>query len=96
MAWLCQGQDRGRPQSPPPFVLACRRPKLFVHAVGTPNSKAANPPVFVRPDPAAPFQVLPLKHRSEVNGPFPVSEEPSDHVILAAEYKIDRPVAAEA
>ncbi|CBJ31273.1 conserved unknown protein [Ectocarpus siliculosus] len=41
-------------------------------------------------------KVLPLKHRSEVNGPFPVSEEPSDHVILAAEYKVDRPVAAEA
>ncbi|CAN0432619.1 unnamed protein product [Ectocarpus sp. 12 AP-2014] len=42
------------------------------------------------------IKVLPLKHRSEVNGPFPVSEEPSDHVILAAEFKIDRPVAAEA
>lgn len=36
-------------------------------------------------------QVLPLKHRDEVNGPFPISEEPSDHVVLAAEYMIDRP-----
>eukprot|EP00903_Cladosiphon_okamuranus_P007240 g7026.t1 len=35
-------------------------------------------------------KVLPLKHRSEVKGPFPNAEEPSDHVLLAAEYKIDR------
>lgn len=34
-------------------------------------------------------QVLPLKHRDEVKGPFPIADEPSDHVVLAAEYKID-------
>ncbi|CAN0114079.1 unnamed protein product, partial [Hapterophycus canaliculatus] len=33
-------------------------------------------------------KVLPLKHRSEVKGPFPIAEEPSDHVLLAAEYSI--------
>lgn len=41
-------------------------------------------------------QVLPLKHRSEVNGPFPIADEPSDHVLLAADYKMNRPVADDA
>ena len=33
-----------------------------------------------------------MKHRDEVKGPFPVAEEPSDHVVLAADYIFDPPV----
>ena len=36
-------------------------------------------------------QVLRLKHRDEVKGPFPTAEEPSDHVVLAADYRFNRP-----
>ena len=36
-------------------------------------------------------QALHLKHRDEVKGPFPTAEEPSDHVVLAAGYKFNRP-----
>lgn len=33
-------------------------------------------------------KVLPLKHRDEVEGPYPAKTEPSDHVMLAAEYEV--------
>eukprot|EP00904_Undaria_pinnatifida_P008588 jgi/Undpi1/485/HiC_scaffold_10.g03951.m1 len=36
-------------------------------------------------------EALHLKHRDEVKGPFPTAEEPSDHVVLAAGYKFNRP-----
>lgn len=34
-------------------------------------------------------EVLRLKHRDEVKGPFPIAEEPSDHVVLAADYQFN-------
>ena len=33
-------------------------------------------------------QVLPLPHRSEVKGPFPAPDEPSDHILLAATIRV--------
>lgn len=56
------------------------------------NCFLTSPPLlYLSAPPDTRPQVLPLKHRSEVEGPFPITEEPSDHVLLAAEYKIDRP-----
>ena len=33
-------------------------------------------------------EVMPLPHRSEVKGPFPAPDEPSDHILLAATLRI--------
>lgn len=70
------------------------RPKLL-RLWRLPEVYPSPPPVACHP-PCVGTQVLPLKHRSEVKGPFPIAEEPSDHVLLAAEYKMDRPAAEEA
>ncbi|CAN0386845.1 unnamed protein product, partial [Discosporangium mesarthrocarpum] len=38
-----------------------------------------------------PVKVLPLKHRNDVHGPYPNEAEPSDHVMIAAEYNFAQP-----